>query len=118
MFAQRLLGYLFERFRERIGRQRIRDDVFAFELGRAHPNSSQPRKGRVSVARRTLGVRGTPIQALGPPLVLREPQFQNSGLALNVPGDGLAWLFLAPKRQLTLQSLCRDRLLIKTVILS
>ena len=119
MFAQRLPGTLLERFRERIRRQRIRHDVFAFELGPAHLKSSQPRKGLVSIGRRTLGVRGTPIQTLGPPLVLREPQFQNSGFGVQRPRrTALPANFLAPKRQLTLQSPCRIAAIIETVILS
>jgi hypothetical protein len=36
MLAQRLFGTVFERLRERSSRQRIRHDVFAFELGPAH----------------------------------------------------------------------------------
>ena len=55
--------------------------------------------------RRTLGV----AAPTGPPLVLREPQFRKFRLGRPAsPTNGLAFYFLAPEHQLSLQSLCRD----------
>ena len=61
-----------DRFRGRGRRQRIRLDVFALELRPAHLSPLNKAKG--------LTVVGAPwacAAPTGPPLVLREPQFQN-----------------------------------------
>src|SRR5664279_4376747 len=79
-------------FRGRGRRQYIRHDVFALELRPAHLSPLNKAKG--------LTVIGAPwafAAPTGPPLVLREPQFQNSGLGVQRPrGTALPLYFRAP----------------------
>ncbi len=111
-----VLARHFRRFRGRGRRQRFCHDVFALDFRPAHLNPLNPAKGLTVI----VGAPWALAAPTGPPLVLREPQFHKfrPGRSTSLR-NGLACTFLgARSAKVSLQSLCRESLVIETVILS